>query len=144
MIRWLLLCCLSLPVAAAIDPQSFDDPALQDRFKSLVMELRCPKCQNQAIGDSDAPIANDMRAVVAELMVDGQTDEQIVSWLEDRYGTYVRYKPVFGGSTLWLWLIPPLLLILGGIGIAKVLSRRATLTDKDRAYADELLGLKND
>lgn len=141
MIRWLLLCLLTWPAVAAIDPQRFDNPALQERFKSLVMELRCPKCQNQAIGDSDAPIANDMRAVVAELMSEGQSDAEIVAWLEDRYGTYIRYKPVFGGSTLWLWLFPPLLLIMGGIAIARILSRKTTLTDSDRERADELLGL---
>lgn len=103
------------------------------------MELRCPKCQNQAIGDSDAPIAQDMRKKVHELMLEGETDEGIIGWLEARYGTYIRYKPRFGGETLWLWLIPPALLGLGGVIGFKILARGRGLTSQDKALADRLL-----
>lgn len=143
MIRLLLLLCLSLPTAAAIDPLAFESEAQERRFKDLVMELRCPKCQNQAIGDSDAPIAQDMRVKVHELMIQGNDNNQIIEWLEQRYGSYVRYKPQFGGNTLWLWLLPPLFLALGGVVVARVMTRRRELSDAERAQADELLGIKS-
>ena len=121
--------------------QVLDSAAQEQQYKSLVMELRCPKCQNQAIGSSDAPIANDMRAKVYEFVRQGQDNEQIIGWLEQRYGEYIRYKPSFGGSTLWLWLLPPGLLILGAIVGARVLTRKRALTAEDRAEADQLLGI---
>lgn len=139
--RVLMLWILSFPSWAAVDPQVFDSAAQEQQYKSLVMELRCPKCQNQAIGSSDAPIANDMRAKVYEFVRQGQDNEQIIGWLEQRYGEYIRYKPSFGGSTLWLWLLPPGLLILGAIVGARVLTRKRALTAEDRAEADQLLGI---
>jgi cytochrome c-type biogenesis protein CcmH len=139
--RLLMLWILSFPSLAAVDPQVFDSAAQEQQYKSLVMELRCPKCQNQAIGSSDAPIANDMRAKVYEFVRQGQDNEQIIGWLEQRYGEYIRYKPSFGGSTLWLWLLPPGLLILGAIVGARVLTRKRALTAEDRAEADQLLGI---
>lgn len=129
---------------AAVDPQVFESAAQEARYKSLVMELRCPKCQNQAIGSSDAPIAQDMRGKVYELMQDGQDDNQIIEWLEARYGSYVLYKPRFSGNTLWLWLLPPALLALGAFVIARVLTRRRELTAEERSEADRLLGIQND
>ena len=82
-----------------------------------------------------------MRAKVYEFVSDGQNNEQIIGWLEQRYGEYIRYKPSFGGSTLWLWLLPPWLLILGAIVGARVLTRKRALTAEDRAEADQLLGI---
>lgn len=144
--KWWMVFALCVPfwASAAIDPVEFTDPELKDRYRSLVMELRCPKCQNQAIGDSDAPIANDMRAKVQELMLQGETDEGIVQWLEDRYGTYIRYRPEFGGRTLGLWLAPPILLLVGLWFIGRVLNRRHALTEDDRRSADALLGRVHD
>lgn len=144
MTRLFLLLMMAWPAWAAIDPLAFESAEQEARFKSLVMELRCPKCQNQAIGDSDAPIAQDMRVKVHELMLQGEDDQSIVQWLEQRYGSYIRYKPQFSGSTLWLWLLPPGLLALGGIVVARVMTRRRELSDAERAQADTLLGLKND
>ena len=135
----LMLLVLASAAQAAVDPLTFESADQESRFKSLVMELRCPKCQNQAIGDSDAPIAQDMRLKVHELMLGGETDEGIIQWLEARYGTYIRYKPRFGGETLWLWLIPPILLAVGGWIGFRVLRSGQGLSEQDKATADQLL-----
>lgn len=124
---------------ASVDPLPFADAGQEARFKALVQELRCPKCQNQAIGSSDAPIAQDMRRKVHALMVAGETDEGIIGWLEARYGSFIRYTPQFGGATLWLWLIPPLLLLVGGLIGLRFLRSKQVLTDDDRRAADQLL-----
>ena len=78
---------------ASIDTYEFSTQAERDRYRTLVEELRCPKCQNQNIADSDAPIAMDMRDEIFKKLEEGQSNEQIVEFLVDRYGDFVRYKP---------------------------------------------------
>ena len=134
-----VLVCWAGLAGAAVDPLNFDTLEQESRFKALVHELRCPKCQNQAIGSSDAPIAQDMRKKVYELMIEGESDEGIITWLEARYGSYIRYTPQFGGSTLWLWVIPPVLLVLGGVIGLRFLRNKQGLTDAQRVAADQLL-----
>ena len=141
---WVVFSGWATMAGAAVDPLVFNSTTDEARYKGLVMELRCPKCQNQAIGSSDAPIAQDMRGKVYELMQAGQSDQDIVAWLEARYGSYILYKPRFSGSTLWLWLLPPLLLAAGAVVIARILTRRRILTADERTEADRLLGLEDD
>ncbi len=112
--------------AAAIDTYQFADDAQKDRFYHLVDELRCPKCQNQALADSDAPIATDLRAAIYRLINEGKSDDEIKAYLVERYGEYILYRPQWSKQTWLLWLAPAILL---GIGLAIVLAmvRRSRL-----------------
>ena len=114
----ILIACLlsvSLCLHAAIETYQFDSPEQEARFRKLGYELRCPKCQNQAIGDSDAEISGDLRAEVYRMLKDGATDDEIKEFMVARYGRYVLYNPPLDKHTLILWFGPAVLLILGGI-----------------------------
>jgi cytochrome c-type biogenesis protein CcmH len=118
MMRKLLVACvlgLSLSVQAAIETYQFDSPEQEARFRQLGYELRCPKCQNQAIGDSDAEISGDLRAEVYRMLKEGATDAEIEDFMVARYGRYVLYNPPLDQQTLVLWFGPAGLLVLGGI-----------------------------
>lgn len=114
----ILIACLlsvSLCLQAAIETYQFDSPEQEARFRQLGYELRCPKCQNQAIGDSDAEISGDLRAEVYRMLKDGATDDEIKEFMVARYGRYVLYNPPLDKHTLILWFGPAVLFILGGI-----------------------------
>ena len=97
---------------AVIETYEFSSAALESRYKALSQELRCPKCQNQNIADSNAPISRDLRAIVHEQLEAGATDEEIIDFLVDRYGEFVRYRPGMDANTLWLWSAPLILLVM--------------------------------
>jgi cytochrome c-type biogenesis protein CcmH len=109
---------------AAIDTYEFADEAQRQRYRSLVEELRCPKCQNQNIADSDAPIAMDLRAQVYRMLEEGQSNEQIIDFLVSRYGDFVLYKPPVTARTLLLWYGPAGLLAAGFVLLGVVVLRR--------------------
>ncbi|MCJ8167911.1 cytochrome c-type biogenesis protein [Atopomonas sediminilitoris] len=109
---------------AAIDTYEFADEAQRQRFRVLTEELRCPKCQNQNIADSNAPIANDLRREIHRMLDEGQNDEQIVDYLVARYGDFVMYRPPLTGKTLLLWFGPALLLLLALLVLISVVRRR--------------------
>lgn len=115
----LLVLVLTLPVsvAHAADPLVFDDPSMEERYNELTLELRCLVCQNQNLADSDAPLAQDLRKEIYDMMVAGQDNEQIKTFLVDRYGDFVLYRPTVGGNTLLLWLMPGILLGVGAIAV---------------------------
>lgn len=130
--------------AGADDLHHFDDPALQTRYDDLTASLRCPKCQNQAIGDSGSPIAGDMRAYVARSLNRGDSDDDIRQAMVDRFGDYVLYRPRFEWRTLALWAGPGVVVLLGLAGIgALIRSRRGerveSLDDEERQRLDTLL-----
>ena len=116
MARWLLLVLLiplaSLHANAVIETYEFSTPELEVRYKALSQELRCPKCQNQNIADSNAPISRDLRAIVHEQLEAGASDEEIIVYLVDRYGEFVRYRPGVDNNTFWLWSAPLILLLM--------------------------------
>jgi cytochrome c-type biogenesis protein CcmH len=117
MMKYLLVACVlsfSLSVQAAIETYQFDSPEQEARFRQLGYELRCPKCQNQAIGDSDAEISGDLRAEVYRMLKEGATDAEIKDFMVVRYGRYVLYNPPLDQQTLILWFGPAGLLVLGG------------------------------
>jgi len=116
------LLVLSLPVAAVIETYEFSDPVLEERYQALSTELRCPKCQNQNIADSNAPISQDLRKLLHQQLEAGASDEEILDYMVARYGEFVRYRPRFSGATVMLWLAPALL-VLAGITIALVTLR---------------------
>lgn len=115
---------LSMAAHAAIDTYEFKSDAERERYRSLIEELRCPKCQNQNIADSDAPIAMDLRREIYRMLGEGQSDEQIVDYLVARYGDFVRYKPPLDARTLLLWYGPAGLLAIGFGVLALILVRR--------------------
>ena len=114
MVRLLLAVMIfwSAQSLAVIETYEFSSPGLEARYKALSQELRCPKCQNQNIADSNAPISRDLRAIVHEQLEAGVTDEEIIDFLVDRYGEFVRYRPGMDANTLWLWSAPLILLVM--------------------------------
>jgi len=125
---WLLVLCLLAPVSPrAAVPLQFDDPAQEERFARLTGELRCVVCQNQSLADSDAPLAHDLREELHALLVAGHSDEEIKSFLVERYGDFVLYRPPLQRNTLALWLVPGVLLLGGAVGLGIAIRRRAQL-----------------
>lgn len=141
----LLLCLgLMLPALAAIEVQHFDDPVLQQRYDSLNEALRCPKCANQAIGDSNSPIAADMRERVAMLLREGRSDREIQDYMVERFGEYALYNPRLSGRTWLLWGLPAGLVVLGGVVIALIVRARRhaanrALSDAERQRLEALI-----
>ena len=131
----LLLACLGT-AQASIDTYEFSTQAERERYRTLVEELRCPKCQNQNIADSDAPIAMDMRDEIFKKLEKGESNEEIVNFLVDRYGDFVRYKPPVNKSTLILWYGPAALLVFGFLMVAMIVfrRRRSTRTQQDEQH----------
>ncbi|MEM9256181.1 MAG: cytochrome c-type biogenesis protein [Pseudomonadota bacterium] len=129
-----------------VETYEFSDPTLEERYQTLTEELRCPKCQNQNIAESDAPIARDLRAMLHKELEEGASDSDILDSMVARYGEFVRYRPKFGGSTLVLWLAP-IALLLGGIALVWTTLRNrrdvepaTQLSDGDQQRLTELLG----
>ncbi|MBP8172340.1 MAG: cytochrome c-type biogenesis protein CcmH [Pseudomonas sp.] len=124
LLAWILGASLIGMANAAIDTYQFKDEAERARFRSLTEELRCPKCQNQNIADSNAPIATDLRREIFRMLEEGQSNAQIVDFLVLRYGDFVLYKPPLNARTYLLWYGPFVLLGLGGLGLGVLLLRR--------------------
>lgn len=147
----LLTLFLVLSAQGAIDAYEFKDEAERERYRTLVEELRCPKCQNQNIADSNAPIAMDLRREIYRMLEEGQSNEQIIDYLVARYGDFVRYKPPVNAKTFLLWYGPFGLLAIGIGVLALILVRRRrgsasqasnTLSEAERARLAMLLGKK--
>jgi len=143
----LLVAIAPLSVADARDVYGFETQEQEQRFQTLISELRCPKCQNQNIADSNAPISKDMRDEVYRMMSDGASNDEIVGALVNRFGEFVRYKPEVDSRTILLWATPAIV-VLGGLMVVAgivIRSRRTsqdepTLTDEERARASRILG----
>jgi|GEM_PF-865256 len=120
---------LSVPVQAQ-EPLVFENQQMQDRFDALTFELRCAVCQNQSLADSDAPLAHDLRREIHDMMMAGQSNEQIKQFMVDRYGDFVLYRPPVQANTWLLWLGPLLMLLIGGLVLrANIKKRSALLND---------------
>lgn len=126
--RLLSIAVLALAVLgtaqAAIDTYEFSTEAERARYRHLVEELRCPKCQNQNIADSDAPIAMDLRAQIYHMLEQGKSDQQVIDYLVSRYGDFVLYKPPVTARTVLLWYGPAGLLAGGFVLLGVILLRR--------------------
>ncbi len=136
-----LLCLLILSVlpllAAAKDAApAVADPVLEARMLRIAAELRCLVCQNQTIADSHADLAQDLRRQVREMLVRGDSDQQILDYMTARYGDFVLYRPPVKASTALLWYGPALLLLGGLAGLVFVLRRRSRLS-ADRFEPEE-------
>ncbi|MEO0774746.1 MAG: cytochrome c-type biogenesis protein, partial [Pseudomonadota bacterium] len=114
----LILCFLAAPLWAVQPDEVLDDPVLEDRARALSEELRCLVCRNESIDESNAPLARDLRLLVRERLVAGDSDADVMAFVTDRYGEYVLLKPTLTGSNLILWLAGPAMLLLGlGLGV---------------------------
>ncbi|MEM7446561.1 MAG: cytochrome c-type biogenesis protein [Pseudomonadota bacterium] len=132
-----LLLVLTLPAFAVEPEEVLDDPALEARARALSLEVRCVVCQNQSIDDSPAQIAADMRRAIRERLVAGDSDEQVLTFLVDRYGDYVLLRPPFRPSTYFLWFGPGLVLLIGVSGVVWSMRRRSQKPEPDPLTPEE-------
>jgi cytochrome c-type biogenesis protein CcmH len=145
--RWLLVIILLIPslVAAEEARPLADNPQVEARLKTLAVELRCLVCQNQTLADSNAPLAEDLRREVREMITKGMSDREIIDFLVQRYGDFVLYRPPWKATTTLLWLGPFLLLIAGATALVVALRRRqkkladVTLSEAEHNRVAQLL-----
>jgi cytochrome c-type biogenesis protein CcmH len=117
------------PALAVLPDEVLKDPILEARARVLSQDLRCLVCQNQAIDDSNAPLARDLRIIVRERLTAGDSDAQVIEYLVSRYGNYVLLKPPFQSDTVMLWLAP-FIMMLTALGVSLAyLRRRKHITD---------------
>lgn len=128
----LVFLCAAAPALAIDSGEPFEDPVLQARYDNLINQLRCMVCMNQSIADSNAELAENLRAQVRELLEQGRSDEEIIAYMTERYGDFVLYKPPVQANTWLLWGGPFLLLAGAFLALAVALRRRARLPDADR------------
>ena len=122
--------CIS-PSFAAIDTHEFNTEDDRLLFHGLIEELRCPKCQNQNLADSNSQISIDLRAQVARLIEEGKTEEEVKSYMVQRYGEFVLYKPPVEKGTLVLWLAPSIMLLIGLLIFGWVIFQRTRIVVSD-------------
>lgn len=121
----LLISQPSVAYSALTPDEQLPDPALEARAQALTLELRCLVCQNQSVIDSNAPFATSLRALIRQRISDGASDDEIIAYLRARYGDYILFRPPVNSLTIWLWLSPALLLLLGAGWIVRLRYRRS-------------------
>ena len=147
MLRALLVSLMMLcsPAALAVGPDEIlPDPALEQRARDISAGLRCLVCQNQSIDDSDADLARDLRILVRERLVAGDSNAEVEQYIVDRYGEYVLLNPRLGAHTILLWTAAPALLVIGLVSL--LIARRRTearaapegLSPEEQAALDDL------
>ena len=145
---WLMFVIMfsALSAHAIVDGHEypFDNPEDAERFTQLAEELRCPKCQNQNLADSNAPIAKDLRNKVYEQVLAGNSNEEIVDYLVARYGDFVRYKPAFELHTAALWLTPVLLFLVALIVFIRITRNKSSAQPLSSDEAQQLEKLRQD
>ena len=142
-----LLSALGGPPVSAVEPsERLANPALEARARTLSEELRCLVCQNQSIDESNADLAHDLRVLLRQRLVAGDSDQQVLDYVAARYGVFVLLDPPFAPVTWLLWLTPPLLVLgTGGLLLLRARRRRPDpaapdLTREESARAELLLG----
>ena len=142
-----VMLALASPALAVQPDEVLPDPVMEERARDISAGLRCLVCRNESIDESNATLARDLRLLVRERLVAGDSDEEVVSFIVDRYGEYVLLRPTLTGSNIVLWLAPALLLVLGA-GLAAVYVRRraqspapteAALSAEEEARLKDLL-----
>ncbi len=129
---WLALLLFIPYVALAIDiDKAFEDPEMQARYEEITAEVRCLKCQNQSIKDSNAFLASDLRREIRRLLEEGKTNDEVYDFLVERYGEFALYRPRMSGKTLILWIAPGILLLLGAGVTVNVIRRRMSMPIED-------------
>lgn len=146
-----LLVCMTWPAFAVQPDEVLDDPVLEERARDLSSEIRCLVCQNESIDESNAQLARDLRILVRERLVAGDSDQQVLDFLVARYGDYVLLRPPVKGTTALLWFGPVIVLLLaGGIILVRTRSSRSrsltapvALTEEEKARVEALLKTDN-
>jgi cytochrome c-type biogenesis protein CcmH len=145
-----LLVCLGFMLAAAPalaaigEIYDFDTPAQEERYTRLIGELRCLVCQNQNLAASNAELAQDLRRKTYDMVMAGKSNEEIVSYMVQRYGDFVLYRPPFKATTAMLW-VGPFVILAGGVVVLLTIIRRQsrrtepTLSDEEKKRAERLL-----
>lgn len=148
MIRiWVLMLVITIPglVAAQEARPLAENPQAEARLKALAVELRCLVCQNQTLADSNAPLAEDLRREVREMITKNMSDREIIDFLVERYGDFVLYRPPLRATTTLLWIGPFLLLAVAGTALVLALRRRqktlpdVVVSDADHERVEQLL-----
>ncbi len=122
----------------AVDTEeALADPALQARYEKIIDEVRCLKCQNTTIKDSNAFLAADLRREIRHMLEEGLTDDQIFDFLVERYGDFALYNPRASGKTLILWIAPALFLLGGAFVLFNIVRRRMALPIGDDSAAED-------
>ena len=133
-----LLMAMPLSSWAVIDTYEFANEQQQDQYKVLIDELRCPKCQNQNLADSNAPIAADMRREIHRMVTEGQSNQNVVDFMVARYGDFVNYRPRKDSSTLLLWYGPIGMLLLGALVVVLMTRRKRGVEQKPQAKDNQV------
>ena len=150
-----LVLFLCLGSALAVEPEEMlDDPVLEERAREISKVLRCLVCQNQSIDDSNAGLARDLRVLVRERLTAGDSNEETIDYIVDRYGDFVLLRPPVRPGTYALWYGPALLIVVAGLGLVLFFRRRAPstvkaappppLTQEERARLKALLDEENE
>lgn len=140
---WLML--MATPVMAVQPDEILPDPALETRARDISRELRCPVCQGETIDESNAPISRDLRLYVRERLVAGDTNDQVLDAVTQRYGEFVLFNPKATGGNIVLYLTAPILLLIGAVGVLLYLRRRRSpaatndLTAAEQARLTEIM-----
>lgn len=119
---WLAFAIGTVAVAAE---EGFDDPALEARYQALTHEIRCPKCLNESIAESKAPVAAELRREIRRLLGEGASDDEVKTFLSERYGDFVLYRPRMTPTTFAVWAAPFVLLALGALVFWRILAARS-------------------
>lgn len=139
----LLLMLLAAPLWAVEPGEMLDDPVLEQRAREISQGLRCPVCRNESIDESNASLSKELRIVLRERMVAGDTDQEAMDFMVSRYGEYVLLRPDARGANLILWLAAPALLLIAlWVGWVTIRRRNTTteaLTEAEKAELDEIL-----
>ena len=132
--RYLLLFLISLLISVLNAEQliTFSDDAYLKRYQNLLEELRCPKCQNQNLADSNAPISNDLKEEIQRLLEQGLDDDDIKRALTERYSDFILYDPKFNKNTYFLWLAPFIVLLIGIWWVYSMSTKNYISQSKDR------------
>lgn len=143
---FLALALIASPAFAVNPDEVLDDPELEARARAISAELRCVVCQGENIDESNADIARDLRLLVRERLVEGDSNAQVIDFVVERYGEYVLMKPTTEGANILLWWAGPALFVIAALGAGVYLRRRsmsaepaAKLTSKEQARLDELM-----
>ena len=137
LVACVMLFLFAAPALAIDTDKAFDDPVLQARYEHIIEEVRCLKCQNQSIKDSNAFLAGDLRREIRRMLSEGKTDEEIYDFLVARYGEFALYRPRMSGKTLVLWIAPLVLLLGGGFVLVNILRRRMAMPIDGEAAGEE-------
>ena len=144
----LLLIMAAFPAYAVRPDEMLADPALEARAREVSRDLRCLVCRNQSIDDSDADLAHDLRVLVRERLKAGDSNDQVIGFVHVRYGDFVLLRPPFALGTALLWGGPVLVLLLGGVAVARFYRRREAatppLSTEERQRLSAMLGEETD